>query len=280
MPSYKFNDLNPMFSEISNLISRESTHNYVLAFYRFSEAVEDLEIAVKHHERMHAEAIAIHQKIQTERTPEARVTPGWEAALSEWMQLVPEQRFGIRTVYIYANIVYQIWRTLLERTDRFLRKKGIPAEVQKVARQTLHRGCEWFDSQVTLYRNQFIEHPVPAGFLGSGLVWSSQGAQISGYTGRGLERGDQIFLQEIFSQLGVSHPELHGVPQFDLYEWLCSQFHEIPPSKRKRFAKLVGKVGMASANMSLIIGDGVGVLHDFLEFYRDVVRNFPALQHR
>jgi len=195
---------------------------------------------------------------------------------------LPRIRLDIHCIYIFAKItfinyaalLYEMagepshdWKQLGRFKNRISRPDGLPL-LQEFAKTFGHH-IRWFDAQVNLYRNDFIEHPVQAN-IGQGYIADADSVRLTGQIGTTLNNKDAELLKNIAIDLIPSFPELNTVhEQWSLYHWVCRNLENVPKDKRPAAEHMIRRVGLDSGDIGEIARKANQMFADFLAFFNE-----------
>jgi hypothetical protein len=194
-------------------------------------------------------------------------------------EVSPKLRLDIRSVYIFAKIAFINFAGLLfamaeepsrdwqqhRRFKQRISRTDSPELLQKFSSEFGHH-IEWFEAQVNLYRNDFIEHPWSPTM--SNLVGDSSTVRISELIGQPLSFKDAEVLKEIASELLEKFPELNTVHlDLQLYQWVCRNLEHVPKTHRNTMQDMIRRIGLESGDVGQIAQRANLAFADFIAFF-------------
>ncbi len=260
-----------------------SQNPLVRRYWSYVESLFDLQIACQRYDADHEEFVRRHVFLAPARSVGAArgLTAEEAESLQRYFELIPKLRFDIRCVYVFAKICVvtfsgllfemagetsQDWRQLRRFLKR-IRKSDVPPLLQKF-NQRFGKQLDWFNGQVNLYRDDFIEHPVATPLM-PGVVSSAAGHRLTGLTGTGLSEGDMSLLEQVQGALKDPYPELSGKRPSDVYDWICQNLEKVPPNCRPELENMIRRVGLESGDLDQIVDKTSKLFAGFLEFFAE-----------
>jgi hypothetical protein len=194
-------------------------------------------------------------------------------------EVSPKLRLDIRCIYVFAKIAFityagllfamadeksQDWKSLTRFKNRIARDNS--PEVLQTFNNEFGDHIAWFEAQVNLYRNDFIEHPWNPTV--SNLIGDSSTVRISEIMGEALSRKDAELLKTIASELLDKFPELNAVHlDLQLYQWVCRNLEHVPKDHRANMENVIRKIGLESGDVEQIASKANSIFADFIRFF-------------
>lgn len=250
-------------------------------FCCFIESLFDLKTSWQRYDADHRQHSAYHEELTRVFGSDGPITatPEKEEQARQYVAMLPKLRFDIRCIYVFAKIACITFAGLLfvmagessqkwKQMGRFMKRIKEPdaPDLLKQFNERFLGQLEWFDAQVNLYRNDFIEHTV-ATPLTSGLVTSETGVHVTGLTGTGLSEKDTKFIEELQAELGDRFPEFATKTGFDRYDWICQNLEKIPENRTAAAEDMIRRVGLESGDLTHLAEKMSAMFGGFVLFF-------------
>jgi hypothetical protein len=262
-------------------LSIPSNDLIVRRYFSFVESLFDLKTACQRYDADHQEFVLRQARLNPLRSagPARQLTAEEAECFDRYFELHPKLRFDIRCVYVFSKICMITFSGLLFETagetsqdwkqlHRFLKrisKPNAPPLLQQFY-QRFGTQLDWFNAQVNLYRDDFIEHPVATPLM-PGLVSTTTGPRLTGLSGTGLSPSDVTLLDHLQNELRDIYPDLVRLSGFDRYEWVCQNLEKVPSKRRCDVENMIRRVGLESGDLNHIAAKTSNLFAGFLIFF-------------
>jgi hypothetical protein len=229
-------------------------------YLRFTDALEDWHCVCNRLDTHFHEWAEIEVYIRQSRIP--------NEVLVRWRQTTANLRLDIRSFYVFAKIPFIAFSATLfamsgVSSHSWHSATNVLKRLKRDDAPTLFRDfnakfaqdLRWFQDLVNFYRNDFVEHPISP-FVPTGLsLSSSEGARLSGLTGRGVTEEDEILIAQIESSGTEAFPILPALPDIHSHRLIlryfnvCKNLDKIPEQYRRRAYEMIRRVGLESGEL-------------------------------
>ena len=251
-------------------------------FLTFEGTVQDWHTACCHFDAHFEEWRSYSNRLKDYFTPglNQSVSAEQQQFLARWGTLTTEIRFDIRSFYIFSKIPFIAFAAVLfamaddnkslkwhSATEMIkLVKKDDAPQVFKEFNAKFEDDMRWFQDHINLYRNNFVEHPFSVALPGA-IVSDDKGARLTGLTGRGVSKEDELLMSELEAVGGDSFSGLSTLPLIERYFLICRNLEAIPVTHRRRIEEMIRRVGLESGELEPLAARLAGIFAGFISFF-------------
>jgi hypothetical protein len=262
---------------------RSPQHEHVSRrFFVLLEALKEWKVVLERYDEDNAAYKAAYHRYEQTLDSKSNDERDMQYILLMHKQIMPKLRLDIRCIYIFAKIVFISYAALLfeiaeeksydwKQIGRFKKRlihKNSSSLLGEFNRRFEHY-IQWFDSQVNLYRNDFIEHPVGTPLL-PGIIGTEESIRITGQIGIVLDKGEENLLRSIADVLKVQFPDVNKIhDSYDLYHWICNNLEHVPAEMRPKIENIIRRIGLDSGDIEKITARANRMFADFLDFFNE-----------
>lgn len=190
-------------------------------------------------------------------------------------------RFDIKCFYVFAKIPFISYFAVLyamagesspgwQETTKVLKRlrKSDAPELFKAFNAQFEKDLRWFEGNINIYRNKFVEHPHSAVRPGA-MVITRTGARIVGISGLDFLEEHGTLIADIVANTGDLFADLLTLPQFIAYYELARRLGDVPHEYRSSVEKMIIRFGLESGDLEMLAVRLEDIFTKFISFLSD-----------